>query len=118
MRPDNLHRPFIDELTRPNPDDPTGRSTMRRIEDVFDVWFDSGSMPFAQVHYPFENRAWFDGTSTEDPHFPGDFIVEYIGQTRGWFYTMHVLATAIFDKPAFKRPVWHTASCWATTGRR
>jgi len=107
VRPDNLHRPFIDELTRPNPDDPTGRSTMRRIEDVFDVWFDSGSMPFAQVHYPFENRAWFDGTSTEDPHFPGDFIVEYIGQTRGWFYTMHVLATAIFDKPAFKTCVAH-----------
>ena len=56
VRPDNLHRPYIDELTRPNPDDPTGRSTMRRIPDVFDVWFDSGSMPYAQVHYPFENQ--------------------------------------------------------------
>ena len=55
----DLHRPYIDELTRPNPDDPTGRSTMRRIEDVFDVWFDSGSMPYAQVHYPFENADWF-----------------------------------------------------------
>jgi len=107
VRPDNLHRPFIDDLTRPNPDDPTGASTMRRIEDVFDVWFDSGSMPFAQVHYPFENRVWFDGVSGEDPHFPGDFIVEYIGQTRGWFYTLHVLATALFDKPAFKTCVSH-----------
>jgi len=107
IRPDNLHRPYIDELTRPNPDDPTGRSTMRRIEDVFDVWFDSGSMPYAQVHYPFENRDWFDGSDTEDAHFPGDFIVEYIGQTRGWFYTMHVLATALFDKPAFKTCVSH-----------
>ncbi len=109
VRPDNLHRPFIDELTRPNPDDPSGNSTMRRIEDVFDVWFDSGSMPYAQVHYPFENKDWFEGGSSESPeaHFPGDFIVEYIGQTRGWFYTMHVLATALFDKPAFKSCVAH-----------
>jgi isoleucyl-tRNA synthetase len=91
----DLHRPYIDQLTRPNPDDPTGHSTMRRIEDVFDVWFDSGSMPFAQVHYPFENRDWFD------THAPADFIVEYIGQTRGWFYVMHVLSTALFDRPAF-----------------
>ncbi|MDA4109478.1 isoleucine--tRNA ligase [Mycolicibacterium holsaticum] len=107
VRPDNLHRPYIDELTRPNPDDPTGRSTMRRIEDVLDVWFDSGSMPFAQVHYPFENADWFTGRGAEEPHFPGDFIVEYIGQTRGWFYTLHVLATALFDKPAFKTCVAH-----------
>ncbi len=101
VRPDNLHRPYIDELTRPNPDDPTGRSTMRRIEDVFDVWFDSGSMPYGQVHYPFENTEWFES------HFPGDFIVEYIGQTRGWFYTLHVLATALFDRPAFRTCVSH-----------
>ena len=107
-RPTNLHRPYIDELTRPNPDDPTGRSTMRRIPDVFDVWFDSGSMPYAQVHYPFENVDWFDGVESADPdnqvdgHNPGDYIVEYIGQTRGWFYTLHVLATALFDRPAFR----------------
>ena len=113
VRPDNLHRPFIDELTRPNPDDPTGKSTMRRIEDVFDVWFDSGSMPYAQVHYPFENEEWFHGVDSADPgkqvdgHNPGDFIVEYIGQTRGWFYTLHVLATALFDRPAFKTCVAH-----------
>lgn len=97
----DLHRPFIDDLTRPNPDDPTGRSTMRRIPDVLDVWFDSGSMPFAQVHYPFENRDWFD------THNPADFIVEYIGQTRGWFYLLHTLATALFDRPAFKNVISH-----------
>lgn len=97
----DLHRPFIDQLTRPNPDDPTGTSTMRRVEDVLDVWFDSGSMSFAQVHYPFENADWFEH------HFPGDFIVEYIGQTRGWFYTLHILATALFDRPAFSSCVSH-----------
>jgi len=101
VRPTDLHRPYIDELTRPNPDDPTGQSTMRRISDVLDVWFDSGSMPFAQVHYPFENADWFDS------HNPSDFIVEYIGQTRGWFYTMHALATALFDRPAFKNVISH-----------
>jgi len=97
----DLHRPYIDQLTRPNPDDPTGKSTMRRVADVMDVWVDSGSMPYAQVHYPFENQDWFEH------HYPGDFIVEYIGQTRGWFYTLHVLATAIFDRPAFKSCVSH-----------
>ncbi|MFV0259360.1 MAG: isoleucine--tRNA ligase [Acidimicrobiales bacterium] len=97
----DLHRPYVDHLTRPNPDDPTGRSTMRRVEDVLDVWFDSGSMSFAQVHYPFENAEWFEH------HFPGDFIVEYIGQTRGWFYTLHILATALFDRPAFESCISH-----------
>ena len=97
----DLHRPYIDELTRPNPDDPTGKSTMRRVEDVLDVWFDSGSMPYAQVHYPFENQEWFEN------HYPADFIVEYIGQTRGWFYVLHVLATALFDRPAFKNVISH-----------
>jgi len=101
VRPTDLHRPAIDELTRPNPDDPTGKSTMRRITDVLDVWFDSGSMPFAQVHYPFENSEWFD------THNPADFIVEYIGQTRGWFYTLHVLSTALFDRPAFTNVISH-----------
>jgi isoleucyl-tRNA synthetase len=101
VRPDDLHRPAIDELTRPNPDDPTGKSVMRRVPEVLDCWFESGSMSFAQVHYPFENREWFDS------HYPGDFIVEYIGQTRGWFYTLHVLATALFDRPAFRSCVSH-----------
>lgn len=100
-RPSDLHRPAIDELVRPNPDDPSGQSMMRRIPDVLDVWFDSGSMPFAQVHYPFENQEWFDS------HNPADFIVEYIGQTRGWFYTMHVLSTALFDRPAFSQVISH-----------
>ena len=97
----DLHRPAIDDLVRPNPDDPTGRSVMRRVPEVLDCWFESGSMPFAQVHYPFENTKWFED------HYPGDFIVEYIGQTRGWFYTLHVLATALFDRPAFSTCVSH-----------
>jgi len=97
----DLHRPFIDELTRPNPDDPTGKSTMRRVEDVLDVWFDSGSMPYGQVHYPFQNEEWFD------THNPADFIVEYIGQTRGWFYMLHILSTALFDRPAFRNVISH-----------
>jgi len=96
-----LHRPVVDDLVRPNPDDPTGKSVMRRVPEVLDCWFESGSMPFAQVHYPFENQEWFD------QHYPGDFIVEYIGQTRGWFYTLHVLATALFDRPAFSTCVSH-----------
>ena len=101
VRPTSLHRPYIDELTRPNPDDPTGQSTMRRVPDVLDVWFDSGSMPFAQFHYPFENKEFFED------HNPADFIVEYIGQTRGWFYLLHVLSVALFDRPAFKKVVAH-----------
>ncbi|BCF83771.1 isoleucine--tRNA ligase [Rhodococcus qingshengii] len=101
VRPTDLHRPMIDDLVRPNPDDPTGKSMMRRVPEVLDCWFESGSMPYAQVHYPFENREWFEG------HFPGDFIVEYNGQTRGWFYTLHVLATALFDRPAFKTVAAH-----------
>ncbi|TNL99466.1 isoleucine--tRNA ligase [Corynebacterium tapiri] len=101
VRPESLHRPHIDELTRPNPDDPTGKSTMRRVPDVLDVWFDSGSMPFAQFHYPFENKDWFES------HAPADFIVEYIGQTRGWFYLLHVLSVALFDRPAFSKVVAH-----------
>jgi len=99
--PEDFHRPYIDELVRPNPDDPSGKSMMRRVPEVLDCWFESGSMPFAQVHYPFENRDWFE------THNPGDFIVEYVGQTRGWFYTLHVLATALFDRPAFKSAISH-----------
>jgi isoleucyl-tRNA synthetase len=101
VRPADLHRPHVDELTRPNPDDPSGRSTMRRVPEVLDCWFESGSMPFAQVHYPFENADWFEH------HYPGDFIVEYTAQTRGWFYNMHVLATALFDRPAFRNAMAH-----------
>jgi len=101
VRPDDLHRPGIDELVRANPDDPTGKSTMRRVSDVLDCWFESGSMPFAQVHYPFARAEWFE------THSPADFIVEYVSQTRGWFYTLHVLATALFDRPPFVHCVAH-----------
>ena len=101
VRVTDLHRPTVDDLVRPNPDDPTGTSMMRRVVEVLDCWFESGSMPFAQVHYPFENKDWFEH------HYPGDFIVEYIGQTRGWFYTLHVLATALFDRPAFRNCMAH-----------
>ncbi|WP_341763736.1 isoleucine--tRNA ligase [Candidatus Tisiphia endosymbiont of Beris chalybata] len=97
----DLHRPFIDQLTRKNPSDPTGKSMMRRITDVFDCWFESGSMPYSQVHYPFENKDWFEN------HFPADFIVEYSAQTRGWFYTLMVLSTALFDQPPFLNCICH-----------
>ena len=92
----DLHKPYIDNVVYPNPDDPTGKTMMRRVSDVFDCWFESGSMPYAQVHYPFENKDWFES------HFPADFIVEAMDQTRGWFYTLTVLSTALHNKPAFK----------------
>ncbi len=92
----DLHKPYIDEVVYPNPDDPSGQTMMRRVGDVFDCWFESGSMPYAQVHYPFENKEWFEN------HFPADFIVEAMDQTRGWFYTLTVLSTALHNRPAFK----------------
>ncbi len=92
----NLHKPYIDDVVYPNPDDPTGQTMMRRVGDVFDCWFESGSMPYAQIHYPFENKEWFEN------HFPADFIVEAMDQTRGWFYTLTVLSTALHNRPAFK----------------
>ena len=92
----DLHKPYIDDVVYPNPTDPTGKSMMRRVSDVFDCWFESGSMPYAQVHYPFANKEWFES------HFPADFIVEAMDQTRGWFYTLTVLSTALHHKPAFK----------------
>ncbi len=101
VKVDDLHKPYIDDLTRPNPDDPTGKSIMRRVNDVFDCWFESGSMPYGQVHYPFENKDWFEN------HFPADFIVEYSAQTRGWFYTLMVLSTALFDRPPFLNCICH-----------
>ncbi|MDY7105059.1 MAG: isoleucine--tRNA ligase [Actinomycetota bacterium] len=100
VRPTDLHRPYVDDLTRPNPDDPTGKSVMRRVPEVLDCWFESGSMPFAQAHYPFENKEWVEANNA-------DFIVEYIAQTRGWFYTMHVLSVALFDRPAFQNCICH-----------
>ena len=86
----DLHKHYIDHLTWDAPD---GSGTMRRIPEVLDCWFESGAMPYAQNHYPFENRAHFEG------NFTADFICEGIDQTRGWFYTLTVLSAALFDKP-------------------
>ncbi len=107
---DDLHRPYVDELVKH-----TDIGDLKRVPDVLDCWFESGSMPYAQVHYPFEyrdgngnlirtaeeNKKWFD------THFPCDFVTEYVAQTRGWFYTMVVLATALFDKIPFKNVICH-----------
>jgi len=93
----DLHRQFMDKVE-------FGCScggTMRRVPEVLDCWFESGSVPFAQKHYPFENKEWFEN------HFPSDFIVEYTGQIRCWFYYLHVLSVALFDKPAYKNCVVH-----------
>lgn len=102
----DLHRPFIDSLVKT---DENGE-TWKRVEDVFDCWFESGSMPFAQVHYPFENKEWFE------THFPADFITEYVGQTRGWFNTLIMLSTALFDKPPFKNCICHGVVLDSETG--
>ena len=91
----DLHRPFVDELTWPAPDG----GTMRRVEDLIDVWFDSGAMPFAQWHYPFENKDVFER------NFPGDFIAEGVDQTRGWFYTLHAIAALVMDDLAYRNVV-------------
>jgi isoleucyl-tRNA synthetase len=91
----DLHRPTIDDITWKAEDG----GTMRRIPDLLDVWFDSGAMPFAQWHYPFEQKEIFEA------NFPADFIAEGVDQTRGWFYTLHALGTMLFDKPAFKNVV-------------
>ncbi|KAK4015854.1 hypothetical protein OUZ56_030826 [Daphnia magna] len=90
----DLHRENVDGLTIPSKI--AGRPPLRRVSEVFDCWFESGSMPYAQVHYPFENRKEFEDC------FPADFIAEGIDQTRGWFYTLLVLSTALFNKPPFK----------------
>ncbi|MFQ5568885.1 MAG: isoleucine--tRNA ligase [Rhodothermales bacterium] len=91
----DLHRPFVDELTWPSPDG----GTMRRVPDLIDVWFDSGAMPFAQWHYPFENREAFER------NFPATFIAEGVDQTRGWFYTLHAIATLVKDNVSFENCV-------------
>lgn len=92
IRPTDLHKQYVDDITWPSPD---GKGTMRRIGDVLDCWFESGSMPYAQNHYPFENKEYVE------KHFPADFICEGLDQTRGWFYTLVVIGTALFTKPAF-----------------
>lgn len=89
----DLHREFIDDIELPSVE---GRGTLRRVDEVFDCWFESGSMPYAQQHYPFQHKEVFEA------NFPADFIAEGIDQTRGWFYTLMVLSSCLFDKPAFK----------------
>jgi len=92
----DLHKPYIDEITIKC--EKCG-GEMKRISDVLDCWFESGSMPYAQLHYPFENKKEFED------NFPANFIAEGLDQTRGWFYTLHVLATILFNKPAFKNVI-------------
>ncbi len=93
VRVDDLHKHFVDPVTFPCPE---CGATAVRVPEVLDCWFESGSMPYAQPHYPFENRAWFES------NFPANFINESLDQTRGWFYTLVVLAAALFDKEPFQ----------------
>jgi len=107
-RPDDLHKHFVDSIVWTCS---CGKGTMRRIPEVLDCWFESGAMPYGQVHYPFENKAKFER------HFPADFITEGLDQTRGWFYTLTILAAALFDRPAFQNCVV-SGIVLATDGRK
>ncbi len=91
----DLHRPFVDDIILVS----TSGKAMRRESDLIDVWFDSGSMPYAQLHYPFENKEMFELS------YPADFIAEGVDQTRGWFFTLHAIASILFDSAAFKNVV-------------
>lgn len=93
----DLHRPYVDEIVLVSP----AGKPMYRESDLIDVWFDSGAMPYAQIHYPFENRELID----EGKAFPADFINEGVDQTRGWFFTLHAIATMVFDSVAFKNVI-------------
>jgi len=98
----DLHKPYIDDITFMHPDYKDSNDSkylMRRVPEVFDCWFESGAMPYAQLHYPFENKQDFED------NFPANFIIEAIDQTRGWFYTLHILATTLFDSPAFQNVI-------------
>ncbi|MCD7710453.1 MAG: isoleucine--tRNA ligase, partial [Porphyromonadaceae bacterium] len=90
----DLHRPYVDEITLVS----ESGKPMKRDADLIDVWFDSGAMPYAQIHYPFENKELFDSGKI----YPADFIAEGVDQTRGWFFTLHAIATMVFDKCAYK----------------
>ena len=93
----DLHRPYVDDITLVSP---SGKP-MKRESDLIDVWFDSGAMPYAQLHYPFENKELVDSRT----YYPADFIAEGVDQTRGWFFTLHAIATMIFDSVAYKAVV-------------
>ncbi len=92
----DLHKHYVDEIEIPSA---RGGPPLRRVPEVLDCWFESGAMPYAQNHYPFENKQWFE------KHFPADFIAEGLDQTRGWFYTLAVLAAALFDRPAYRHVI-------------
>jgi len=92
----DLHKPWIDEIKIKSP---TTGKTMTRVAEVLDPWIESASMPYAQVHYPFENKEKFEAS------FPADYIVEYSGQIRAWFYVMHVIGVALFDKAPYTNVV-------------
>ena len=97
VKVDNLHKQYLDKITFKCE---CGHE-MKRVPEVLDCWFESGSVPFARLHYPFENKEWFEN------HTSSDFVVEYTGQIRCWFYYLHVLSVALFDKPAYKNCVVH-----------
>jgi len=100
VRVTDLHRDTVDQVTIPSAE---GRGVLKRVEEVFDCWFESGSMPYAQVHHPFEGKE--EEQAFLEKRFPADFIAEGIDQTRGWFYTLMVLSTALYHRPAFKNVV-------------
>lgn len=93
----DLHRPYVDEITFPNPKGTGG--TMRRVPELIDVWFDSGSMPIAQWGYPRKNHEWFE------QQFPADYICEAVDQTRGWFYSLHAISTMLFERVSYKNVI-------------
>ncbi len=95
-RVSDLHKHFVDDIEIPSKE---GRGMLKRIPEVLDCWFESGAMPYAQAHYPFENKQRFE------EHFPADFIAEGLDQTRGWFYTLMILSVALFDRPAFRNVI-------------
>ena len=96
VKVDDLHKHIVDDIVIPSP---TGQGELRRVSEVLDCWFESGSMPYGQAHYPFEDAEGFEAG------YPADFITEALDQTRGWFYTLLVLSTALFDKPAYKAAI-------------
>ena len=97
VKVDDLHKQYLDKIEAKC----QCGGTYKRVPEVLDCWFESGSVPFARLHYPFENKNWFDA------HSPSDFVVEYTGQIRCWFYYLHVLSVALFGKPAYKNCVVH-----------
>ena len=111
VRLTDLHRSTLDQLTRPNPDDPARRARMRRVPEVLSCWFESGSLPFAELHYPFENADQFS------PRAPGNLVVETALQAQGWFFALHAMGTLLFDEPTFRTCIGH-GRLLGTDGRK